>query len=252
MMDGMQQMTNTSILMQTIFDEKSSLSSEISKDYEKFSYIDIEVGSPRSNTSTSMQSLKELLNESLSEYINTIKIPYYSFKNNHYNQLKIKDKIFSGDVADTNQNNIFSSVENVSDNVIYKTNKKIFNNIDNYFIIEKEKFKLKNEIFGMKRNELEKQWMILIKKSDYIEVELNKVLAHSLKIQRYVNDTFYVLKDNTNGVYEKIINMKTYLQDIRKKYLETILFPNFVPIWTEDNSLKTPDFSRQQLRLLPR
>ena len=225
--------------MQTIFDEKSSLSSEISKDYEKFSNVDIEVGSPRSGSysSTSIHSLKELLNESLSEYINTIKVPYYSFKNNHYSQFRIKDKIFAGEIPDSSKGgNIFQNSDNSTENIIYKTNKKIFSNIDNYFLVERDKFKLKNEIFGMKRIELEKQWMILIKKSDFIEVELNKVLAHSLKIQRYVNDTFYVLKDNTNGVYEKIINMKTYLQDIRKKY-QMILFLEIFLMYLQLNIL---------------
>ncbi|MCQ2816788.1 MAG: hypothetical protein MJ252_05930 [archaeon] len=203
----------------SIYDEKSSLSSEISKDYEKFSNVDIEVGSPRSNSSNSIISLKELLNESLSEYINTINIPYKNFKSNHYSQLKIKDKFFPNSSESQKVQNTLQVPEN-SENMIYKTNKKILNNIDNCYLVDKDKFKLKNDIFGMKRTELEKQWMLLIKKSDYVEVELNKVLSHSLKIQKYINDHFYSLKDNVNEVYQKIIDMKTYQQDFKKKYIE--------------------------------
>ena len=63
------------MLYSTLYDEKSSLDLEISKDYDKFSIRDLELGSSfysASDGSEEKKSFKVLLNEDLNIYVGLI------------------------------------------------------------------------------------------------------------------------------------------------------------------------------------
>ena len=122
------------MLYSTLYDEKSSLDLEISKDYDKFSIRDLELGSSfysASDGSEEKKSFKVLLNEDLNIYVGLIQSLYHSFKQNHYSKYT------------------FKGVSNKTE--VYQTNKSIVKSIEQFYFVDEDKFKIKSEILEQKQ-----------------------------------------------------------------------------------------------------
>ena len=190
------------MLYSTLYDEKSSLDLEISKDYDKFSIRDLELGSSfysASDGSEEKKSFKVLLNEDLNIYVGLIQSLYHSFKQNHYSKYS------------------FKGVSNKTE--VYQTNKSIVKSIEQFYFVDEDKFKIKSEILEQKQEDIGDSCRTLIEKCGGIEMELQKILEHSIKMQRYLGDNLQPIKENVVTMSEKITKMKGIKEEIKKKYI---------------------------------
>ena len=189
------------MLYSTLYDDKSSLDLEISKDYDKFSIGDIDIGSSNSSIQINKMSFKELLNDNMNDYINLIQAPYQGFKQNH----GLHVHYYKGN--------------KISNNEIYKTNIGVINSVEKTYFEEEEKFKIKPEILEQKQNNIENTCRVLIEKCGTIEIELGKILDHSNKIQKYLNDNLEPIKEKVFLMWDKINSTKNIKIEIKRKFI---------------------------------
>lgn len=174
---------------------------EISKDYDKFSIGDIDIGSSNLSIQLNKTSFKELLNDSMNDYIKLIHIPYQGFKQNH----GLHVHYYKGKKSNSNE--------------IYKTNVGVVNSVEKIYYEEEEKFKIKAEILEQKQDEIENTCRVLIEKCGTVEIELGKILEHSNKIQKYLTDNLEPIKEKVYLIWEKINSTKNIKVEIKRKFL---------------------------------
>jgi hypothetical protein len=190
-----------------IYETSSNLEmTDISKDFEKFT----DIGSPRSQASSrsSKISFKDLLNESYDDYLNKIKSEYTIYKSNHRRMIN-----------SVNESRIVSVESNES---LYQSSQKIYKLIPREFFeggSSIQQFKISREILEKKREEIEKYCRELIEKCGDVEFEIERILQHSGKIYNYINSHLTPLCEDLEFTYEKVRNMKTMKDVIKKKVL---------------------------------
>ena len=214
----------------TLYDEKSSLDFEIEQDFDKFSGDDIEIGIPirksyteKKNNNNEKISLKRLLSEQLDKYINTIHYEMSIYNQNHksYEENEKDFTIFK------RKRSLSSSKEDTMINHftnIYKTNKNILNEIPEEFFENNNQFKLKSNILQMNINDLDKKNKELISISGKIDLELEKILEHSNKIENYINDNINPFENVVDNSYDKIKRWKEVYHELKEKNQRNSIF----------------------------
>jgi len=214
----------------TLYDEKSNLDFEIEQDFDKFSGDDIEIGFPirksyteKKNNNNEKISLKRLLSQQLDKYINTIHYEMSIYNQNHksYEENEKDFTIFK------RKRSLSSSKEDTFINHftnIYKTNKNILNEIPEEFFENNNKFKLKSNIFQMNIHDLDKKNKELISISGKIDLELEKILEHSNKIENYINDNINPFENVVDNSYDKIKRWKEVYHELKERNQRNSIF----------------------------
>ena len=214
----------------TLYDEKSNLDFEIEQDFDKFSGDDIEIGFPirksyteKKNNNNEKISLKRLLSQQLDKYINTIHYEMSIYNQNHksYEENEKDFTIFK------RKRSLSSSKEDTMVNHftnIYKTNKNILNEIPEEFFENNNKFKLKSNIFQMNIHDLDKKNKELISISGKIDLELEKILEHSNKIENYINDNINPFENVVDNSYDKIKRWKEVYHELKERNQRNSIF----------------------------
>ena len=212
----------------TLYDEKSNLDFEIEQDFDKFSGDDIEIGFPIKKTLTEKKnnnnekiSFKRLLSEQLDKYINSInnELGIYNLNHKSYEENEKNFMVFKRKRASPKEDTIFNYYTN-----IYKTNKKILEEIPDEFFEDNNKFKLKSEILEMNIKDLEKKNKELISISGKIDLELEKILDHSNRIENYINDNINPFENIVDNSYDKIIRWKEIYKELKLKNQKNSIF----------------------------
>ena len=140
------------LIINTVYDEKSSLDLEINKDFDKFSDFIIEMGnSPRSINSDNPKSFRELTKENFDNYSEALSKNYRKYAFNHFKINYNNNQFFF------NMNNNINHNDLNDDNNKYKTNDIILNEIPKYFIENCNLFRIKNEILNSDINDIQKK-----------------------------------------------------------------------------------------------
>ena len=212
----------------TLYDEKSNLDFEIEQDFDKFSGDDIEIGFPikkalteKKNNNNEKISFKRLLSEQLDKYINSInnELGIYNLNHKSYEENEKNFMVFKRKRASPKEDTIFNYYTN-----IYKTNKKILEEIPDEFFEDNNKFKLKSEILEMNIKDLEKKNKELISISGKIDLELEKILDHSNRIENYINDNINPFENIVDNSYDKIIRWKEIYKELKLKNQKNSIF----------------------------
>lgn len=181
-------------------------SSELELDMEKFSTVDI--GSPRSLSSnhSTKNSFKELLNENMDQYINSIKPEYEKYKVNHCHFKKI---------ADNNSNiNVLNDK-----NLLYQSHLTVLTCIDKDFIINEKEFKIRKELLSQKKEFIAHSNHELIEKCGRIELELEKTLEYSHKMSNYISVNLTPLENYVNEVVIRINKWKDQMNFLKRNII---------------------------------
>ena len=107
---------------------------------------------------------------------------------------------------------------------IYKTNKNILNEIPEEFFENNNKFKLKSNIFQMNIHDLDKKNKELISISGKIDLELEKILEHSNKIENYINDNINPFENVVDNSYDKIKRWKEVYHELKERNQRNSIF----------------------------
>lgn len=190
----------------SVYADESSFDFELSKDIEKFSTVDI--GSPRSLSSnhSAKISFKELLNENMDQYINSIKPQYEKFKVNHCHIKKAAD------------NNIIVNV-NYDKGQIYQSNANVLASIDKEFTINEKEFKIRKELLSQKKEFITHSNHELIEKCGKIELELEKTLEYIYKMSNYICFNLSPLEQYVNDLVTRVNNWKEQLNFLKQNIL---------------------------------
>lgn len=188
-----------------IYDTNPTLEFDISRDYDKFN----DVCSVHSETSTksSKTSFKELLNESLDDYILRICSEYQIYRQNHYVKRigqMIPNKL-TGSITEGN-GQIYQPSQK-----FYKTFPKEFMTVD---------YKISSVILEKKVSEIESYSRNLIEKVGDTEMEIQRILNHSNKLYNYINNNLIPLNSQLKTLTDKVQEMKFTKHQIQSKYMQ--------------------------------
>ena len=208
------------LIINTVYDEKSLLDSEISKDFDKFSDFIIEMGnSPRSINSDNPKSFRELTKENFDNYSEALSKNYRKYAFNHF-----KFNYNNNQIYFNMNNNHFNNNELNDDFKNYKTNDIIFNEIPKYFIENCNLFKIKNDILNSDIDDIQKNCITFIDYNSKIDLELQRILKNNDLIENYI---FGNAEPSLNGVnlsFNKIKEWKNIYKELREKNFRNSLF----------------------------
>ena len=225
------------LIYDTVYDDESTLESEINKDLDKFSEdcITIEDSSKnikykKTNDSTTPQiennntktNLKLLLDDPIDNYINKIAVKYSRFCTNHAEIKKIQNQ---------NKINNINNINNKEDEIarnkrflnlksIYISNKDILINIPDEYKVPNEEFKADPDLLSRPINYIQIKCKGLIEMSTQIDKELEKILGHTNKLDHYIQQNWQPWNSNINLYFENIKQYHNKVDSIKKKSLE--------------------------------
>ena len=223
------------LIYDTVYDDTSTLESEINKDLDKFSEdcITIEDSSnnikykrtndsilPQKDNKIPKNNLKLLLDDPIDTYVNKIAIKYNRFCKNHNELKKIQ-----------NQNKI-NNINNKEDEIarnkrflnlksIYISNKDILINIPDEYKVPNEEFKADPDLLSRPINYIRIKCEGLVQMSTQIDKELEKILGHTNKLDHYIQQNWEPWNSNINLYFENIKQYHNKVDSIKKKSLET-------------------------------
>ena len=219
-------------LYDTVYDDQSTLESEINKDLDKFSVDSITIEDSSNNiiykkkndgkpeqkieNKNSKKNLKFLLNEPINKYINKITEPYKQFCKFH-NKLKTienQNKTNSINKEEDTKNKTFLNLK-----TIYISNKDILIDIPDEYNVPNKEFKVDPDLLSRPVYYLRKKSEGLIEKSSSIDKELEKILGHTNKLEYYINQNWQPWNSNINLYFDKIKEYHNKVDIIKKKCL---------------------------------
>ena len=222
------------LIYDTVYDDESTLESEINKDLDKFSEqcITIEDSSqnikykkasdftPQIENKNAKMNLKLLLDDPIDNYINKIATKYNIFCKNH-NKLK---KIQNGKINNINNSN---TEDDLSKNKrflnlksIYISNKDILINIPDEYKVPNEEFKADPDLLSRPINYIRIKSEGLVEMTTQIDKELEKILGHTNKLDHYIQQNWEPWNSNINLYFENIKQYHNKINSIKKKSLE--------------------------------
>ena len=207
------------LIINTVYDEKSSLDLEINKDFDKFSDFIIEMGnSPRSINSDNPKSFRELTNENFDNYSEALSKNYRKYAFNHFKINYNNNQFFF------NMNNNINHNDLNDDNNKYKTNDIIFNEIPKYFIENCNLFRIKNEILNSDINDIQKNCITFIDYNSKIDLELQRILKNNDLIENYISGNAEPSLNGVNISFNKVKEWKKIYKELRDKNFRNSLF----------------------------
>ena len=208
------------LIINTVYDEKSLLDSEISKDFDKFSDFIIEMGnSPRSINSDNPKSFRELTKENFDNYSEALSKNYRKYAFNHF-----KFNYNNNQIYFNMNNNHFNNNELNDDFKNYKTNDIIFNEIPKYFIENCNLFKIKNDILNSDIDDIQKNCITFIDYNSKIDLELQRILKNNDLIENYIFGNAEPSLNGVNVSFNKIKEWKNIYKELREKNFRNSLF----------------------------
>ena len=208
------------LIINTVYDEKSSLDLEINKDFDKFSDYIIEMGnSPRSINSDNPKSFRELTKENFDYYSEALSKNYRKYAFNHFKfNYNNNHNYFNMNNINFNNNDLNDEFNN------YKTNDNIFNEIPKYFIENCNLFKIKNEILNSDINEIQENCITFIDYNSKIDLELQRILKNNDLIENYIFGNAEPSLNGVNVSFNKIKEWKKIYNELREKNFRNSLY----------------------------
>ncbi len=208
------------LIINTVYDEKSSLDLEINKDFDKFSDYIIEMGnSPRSINSDNPKSFRELTKENFDNYSEALSKNYRKYAFNHFKfNYNNNHNYFNMNNINFNNNDLNDEFNN------YKTNDNIFNEIPKYFIENCNLFKIKNEILNSDINEIQENCITFIDYNSKIDLELQRILKNNDLIENYIFGNAEPSLNGVNVSFNKIKEWKKIYNELREKNFRNSLY----------------------------
>ena len=211
------------LIYDTIYDEQSTLETEINQDFDKFSEdcIKLEDSSKQVKTNnninilqseTKKDNLKLLLDDPIDTYIEKIQTKYERFCINH-TSLPL-NKNYKKD-EEMNKSHIFLNLKS-----IYESNKDILINIPNEYKIPNEQFKTDPTLLSEPINCIKVEYKGLIEMSTQIDKELEKILGHTGKLDSYIQKNWKPWNTKINLYFDNIKQYHDLVNKIKKKSLE--------------------------------
>ena len=205
----------------TVYDEESTLDSEIDQDFEKFSDDCIIITEAEMNNylknkkeklieneeqTENKNPFKNLLNEPLDNYIKKINLHFGKYKENHtFHKYK--------SISSKNYNN-----EKLIDlSSIYKRNKDFLTTIPDEYKIPDDKFKTDTTLLSQPMNVIRKKCSGLILISGKIDSELKKMLCHTTKLDTYIQTNLKPFDTGINLYYNEIKKIKELVTNMKYK-----------------------------------
>ena len=226
------------LIYDTVYDDESTLETEINKDMNNFSEecITIEDSSTKikykkANDSMSIadenklskSNLKLLLDDPIDTYINRIAGKYNQFCLNHAELKKIHQKgnNTNNNINDNNKDDeIAKNKRFLNLKSIYISNKDILINIPDEYKASNEEFKVDPDLLGRPINYIQIKCKGLIDMSTQIYKELEKILGHTNKLDHYIQQNWQPWNSNINLYFENIKQYHNKVDSIKKKSLE--------------------------------
>ena len=219
------------LLYDTVYDDESTLESEINKDLDKFSEdcISIEDSSKKikyktknnesipeiPKTNNTKMNLKLLLDDPIDTYVNKIAIKYNRFCTNHNELKKIQNQIkINNKEEEIARNKRFLNLKS-----IYTSNKDILINIPDEYKVPNEEFRADPDLLGRPINYIRIKCEGLVEMSTQIDKELEKILGHTNKLDHFIQQNWQPWNSNINIYFENIKQYHNKIDSIKKKCL---------------------------------
>jgi hypothetical protein len=175
-------------------------------------------------------SLKELLNESLDDYINKIKQEYIQYKLNHFGRRGINSNMTAVNsiqimTSDPNlinlitMNNGHGQGPSQGNVFIYQSSQRIYKLVPKEFFIECELFKINRDILIKKKEDIEYYCRDMIEKCGDVEMEIERILEHSGKLYNYINTNLQPLNEQLLFTIDKVEQSRRTKILLKNKFL---------------------------------
>ena len=178
----------------------------------------------------SSEGIRVLLSENYNNYLDLIGEKYEKYDCNHFPKIIVNDKNNTKKVILNNlKNKVYYSKEGekiiVDDDIYdkslaYLNNKEIYGNIP-------ARFKKKNSEFTLDFNLLDESIEnIQMKSFEFIEINklvstsISKITLYCTQLSQYVKDKLEPFNDSINSSYDKIINEKKIITEIKNKTIK--------------------------------
>ena len=206
----------------TVYDEQSTLDSEIDQDFDKFTddciiITEIEMQNYLLNKNEkkliedneqteNKNPFKNLLKESLDNFINKIKPLYQKYNDNHtYHKYR--------SISSKNYNN--GKLIDLSS--IYKSNKDVLATIPDEYKIPDDQFKTDSTLLSQSMNFIQNKCQGLLVLNEKIDSELKKMLCHTAKLDIYIQTNLKPFDTGINLYYDEIKKIKEIVTDMKHK-----------------------------------
>ena len=174
------------------------------------------------------KNIRDVLSENFNQYLDKIQKNYNKYSNNHFpkiinNQnssnklkLKLKEKIY---VTKTGEKIIINEDSYIT-SLAYLKNKDLLYDIPSRYKKTKEEFNLDYNLLEEEINNIQLKSIEFIELNSKVSTSISKVLLFSFYLEHYIKDKLEPFNKTINTSYEKVLNDKKYICEIKLKTMK--------------------------------